>query len=50
VCKAIDLAISDLKDRYGISIFADYRYYPNKLIFNKVLDALKTVNSTEDVQ
>lgn len=27
----------------GISIFADYRYYPNQLIFNKVLDALQTV-------
>lgn len=24
----------------GISIFADYRYYPNQLIFNKVLNAL----------
>ena len=24
----------------GIKIFADYRYYPNQLIFNKVLDAL----------
>ena len=25
----------------GISVFADYRYYPNQLIFNKVLDALR---------
>ena len=24
----------------GISVFADYRYYPNQLIFNKVLKAL----------
>lgn len=24
----------------GISVFADYRYYPNQLIFNKVKDAL----------
>lgn len=27
----------------GITIFADYRYYPNQLIFNKLLDALKEV-------
>lgn len=28
---------------YGkdISIFADYRYYPNQLVFHKVMDALK---------
>ena len=25
----------------GIKIFADYRYYPNQLVFNKVFDALK---------
>lgn len=25
----------------GISIFADYRYYPNQLIFNKILNSLK---------
>ena len=24
----------------GIRIFADYRYYPNQMIFNKLLDAL----------
>lgn len=24
----------------GISIFADYRYYPNQLVFNKIKDAL----------
>ena len=24
----------------GISIFADYRYYPNQLIFNKIYEAL----------
>lgn len=32
----------------GISIFADYRYYPNQLIFNKVLDALHETGSEED--
>ena len=25
----------------GIEIFADYRYYPNQVVFNRVLDALK---------
>ncbi len=25
----------------GISLFADYRYYPNKVVYHKVLDALK---------
>lgn len=25
----------------GISVFADYRYYPNQLIYNKVFDALE---------
>ena len=26
----------------GVSVFADYRYYPNQLIFNKVKKALKS--------
>lgn len=26
----------------GISVFADYRYYPNQLVFHKVMDALKS--------
>ena len=34
-------AIKEYYEHNGISIFADYRYYPNQLIFNKVLDALK---------
>ncbi len=25
----------------GISIFADYRYYPNQLVYNKIFDALE---------
>jgi hypothetical protein len=24
----------------GIDIFADYRYYPNQLVYHKVFDAL----------
>ena len=45
-----EYSIKEYCDHDGISIFADYRYYPNQMIFNKVLDALKTVNSAEDVQ
>jgi hypothetical protein len=26
---------------HGIDIFADYRYYPNQLIYHKIFDALK---------
>lgn len=34
-------AILEYYYKDGISVFADYRYYPNQLIFNKVLYALK---------
>lgn len=34
-------AIKEFFYHSGIEIFADYRYYPNQLIFNKILDALK---------
>ena len=34
-------AIKEFFEGSGISVFADYRYYPNQLIFNKILDALK---------
>ena len=33
--------IKEYYEHSGIEIFADYRYYPNQLIFNKLLDALK---------
>lgn len=42
-------AIKEYYEHDGISVFADYRYYPNQMIFNKLLDALKTVNSAKDV-
>lgn len=32
--------IREFFHRDGIKIFADYRYYPNQLVFNKLLDAL----------
>ena len=28
-------------EKEGISIFADYRYYPNQLVYNKIFDALE---------
>ena len=31
----------------GISIFADYRYYPNQLLFNKIFDALEKCGKIE---
>lgn len=34
-------AILEHYEHNGISIFADYRYYPNKLIYNKLLLALR---------
>ena len=35
-------AIMEFFFRRGITVFADYRYYPNQLIFNKVLAALES--------
>jgi len=34
-------AILEYYEKKGISIFADYRYYPNQVIFNKIYNALK---------
>ncbi len=34
-------AIKEFYDKSGIDIFADYRYYPNQLVFNKVLRSLR---------
>lgn len=33
-------AIEEYYNKNGISIFADYRYYPNQMIYHKVFDAL----------
>ena len=41
-------AIKEYYDKSGIEVFADYRYYPNQLVFNKLLYALK-VEGTENV-
>ena len=39
-------AIKEFYDGNGIEIFADERYYPNKIIFNKLLAALKKQSNT----
>ena len=33
-------AIAEYYDHNGIEIFADYRYYPNQLVYHKIIDAL----------
>ena len=37
---ACSAAILEHFEKNGISIFADYRYYPNQVVFNKILKAL----------
>ena len=37
-------AILEYYEKSGITIFADYRYYPNQLVFNKVLNALREID------
>lgn len=39
---AVAAAILEFRSKRGIQIFADDRYYPNKVVFRKVLSALKT--------
>ena len=34
-------AILEHFEKNGISIFADYRYYPNQVVYHKVFDALE---------
>ena len=40
-------AILEYYARKGIRVFADYRYYPNQLIFNKLFSALKKAGKEE---
>ena len=39
-------AIQEHFYRNGISIFADYRYYPNQVIYHKIYDALENVKKS----
>ena len=45
---AVAAAILEFRSRKGVKIFADDRYYPNKVVFRKMLNALKMQN--ENVQ
>lgn len=36
--------------RNGISVFADYRYYPNKVVYHKMTDALKAHSGLKKFQ
>ena len=36
-------AILEYFCKNGISVFADYKYYPNQMVFNKISEALKRV-------
>jgi len=36
-------AILEWFEKRGITVFADYRYYPNQLVFNRILEALGRV-------
>ena len=40
-------AILEYFDGTGISIFADYRYYPNQVVYHKIIDALIRRGSNE---
>ena len=40
-------AILEHFDSTGISIFADYRYYPNQVVYHKIMDALIRRGSNE---
>ena len=42
-------AIMEVLYGNGISVFSDYRYYPNKLIYNKLVEELKYLVKLGDV-
>ena len=44
---AVAAAILEFRSRKGIAVFSDDRYYPNKVVFRKVLTSLKEYNAAE---
>ena len=42
---AIAAAVMEFRSRRGVDVFSDDRYYPNKVVYRKVLQALKGANS-----
>ena len=41
-------AILEHFDGTGISIFADYRYYPNQVVYHKIMDALEKQGTAKE--
>ena len=41
-------AITEYFDGRGIDVFADYRYYPNQLVYHKVFDALQSYKKNRE--
>ena len=42
-------AILEYFEGNGISIFSDYRYFPNKIVYHKLLEALKKYGKVESI-
>ncbi|MFR5875600.1 MAG: hypothetical protein ACLUFN_03835 [Eubacterium sp.] len=42
-------AILEHFEKNGISIFADYRYYPNQVIYHKIFDALESIAEEQSI-
>lgn len=40
---AVAAAILEYRNRSGIKVFANDKYYPNKAVFNKILNKLKAI-------
>ena len=45
---AVAAAIMEYRGRKGIKVFADDRYYPNKVVFRKVLSALNALSNCKN--
>jgi predicted protein tyrosine phosphatase len=45
---AVAAAILEHRGKKGIRIFADDRYYPNKVVFRRVLEAIRILYKVEE--
>lgn len=43
-------AILEYFYKSGISVFVDYKYYPNKLVYHKVYNAIKNIRKTTSIE
>ena len=41
-------AILEYFNGTGISVFADYRYYPNQVVYHKIMDALTKQDAAKE--